>query len=181
MENMSKHGEITAEIGKSLKFEGYDIFYDHGTSSKNVGKIVSTLEKEYHRGDELSQLDIAIVEQNSDKVAVLVEIEETSDRPKTFLGDIFGVLFGEHICFKGKELKVGEFTTLIVVGVSKTNHKDRNEHILDQVNKVKANLGTLNARIGKVAIEIYANERKMKADLPCLLDRAFTSLPLIKL
>jgi len=96
---MSKHGEITADIGKSLKYEGYDIFYDHGTSSKNVGKIVSTLEKDYDREDELSQLDIAIVEQNSDKVAVLVKIEETSDRPKTLLGDIFGILLGKHIFY----------------------------------------------------------------------------------
>lgn len=170
---MSKHGEITAEIGKSLKFEGYDIFYDHGTFSKNVGKIVSTLEKDYDREDEFSQLDIAIVEQNFDKVAVLFEIEETSDRPKTFLGDFFGVLFGEHICFKGKELKVGDFTTLIVIGISKTNHKERNRYIQDQVKKVKANLGTLNSKIGKVVIKAYANERELIAQLPSVLDRAF--------
>ncbi len=101
---MSKHGELTAEIGAKLTFDGYDIFYDHGTSSENVGKIVSTLKKEYGRDDELSQLDIAVVEQDSDKAVLLVEIEETSDRPKTFLGDIFGVLFGNHIYFRRREL-----------------------------------------------------------------------------
>ncbi len=170
---MSIHGEITAEIGKNLKFDGYDIFYDHGASSKNVGKIVSALVKNYEREDELSQLDIAIVEQNSDKVVVLVEIEETSDRPKTFLGDIFGILFGEHIFFKGKALKVGDFTTLIVVGVSKTNHKERNQHIQDQVNKVKASLDTLNSKIGKVVIKTYVNEEELSAQLPSVLDKAF--------
>jgi hypothetical protein len=173
MANMSMHGEITAEIGKGLKFEGYDIFYDHGTFSKNVGKIVSALVKDYEREDELSQLDIAIVEQNSDKVVVLVEIEETSDRPKIFLGDIFGVLFGEYIFFKGNSLKVGDFTTLIVVGVSKTNHKERNQYIQDQVNKVKASLDTLNSKIGKVVIKTYVDEEELETLLPPVLARAF--------
>ena len=103
---LSKHGEITAQIGSRLKYEGYDIFYDHGTSGKYVGKIVSTLKKAYGREDELSQLDIAIVKEDSDEIAILVEIEETSDRPKTLLGDIFGVLLGEHIFFKQTEFRV---------------------------------------------------------------------------
>ena len=153
-------------------FGGRLVLYDHDISSKNVGKIVSTLKKDYVREDELSQLDIAIVDP-SDKVAVLVEIEETTVKPKTFLGDIFGVLFGEYICFKRKELLVGDFTTLIVVGVNKTNHKDRNENILEQVNRVKTSLGTQNARIGKVVIKTYANGTELLTKLPSVLDRAF--------
>ena len=169
MANMSIHGEITAEIGRNLKFEGYDIFYDHGTFSKNVGKIVSALVKDFEREDELSQLDIAIVEQNSDKVVALIEIEETSDRPKLILGDIFGVLFGEHIFFKGIALRVGDFTTLVVAGVSKTNHKERNQYIQDQIIKVKASLDTLNSKIGKVVIKTYTDEKELGALLPSAL------------
>ena len=140
---------LTAAIGSKLTFENYDVFYDHGTASENVGKIVSALKRAYGKDDELSQLDIAIVEQNTDNVIALVEIEETSDRPKTLLGDIFGVLFGNHIFFKGKELQVGDFTTLIVVGISKTEHLDRNQHIQDYANKIKLSLGTQNSKIGK--------------------------------
>jgi hypothetical protein len=51
---------------------------------------------------ELSQLDIAIVEKNSDKVLALIEIEETNDNPKTFMGDLFGVFLGDHIRFQGE-------------------------------------------------------------------------------
>ena len=148
------------------------MFSDHNKASEYVGKIVSTLEKDYSRKDELSQLDIAIVEQNSDKIVILVEIEETSDKPKTILGDIFGVLLGEYICFKGKDLRIGDFTTLIVVGVSKTDHKQRNQNILDLANKAKASLGTQNARIGKIVIETYQDAEEMSAWLPSLMEKA---------
>jgi hypothetical protein len=48
--NMSnKHGETTAKIAEGLQFEGYNVFSDHGTASEYVGKIVSTLEKDYSR------------------------------------------------------------------------------------------------------------------------------------
>lgn len=168
----NKHGKTTAKVAGNLQFEGYNVFSDRDTASEYVGKIVSTLEKDYSRKDELSQLDIAIVEQDSDKVVVLVEIEETSDRPKTILGDIFGVLLGEYICFKGRDLHIGDFTTLIVVGVSKTDHEERNQTILDLANKAKASLGTQNARIGKVVIETYQDVEEMSAWLPSLVERA---------
>ena len=168
----TKHGEATAKIAENLQFEGYNVFSDHGTASEYVGKIVSTLEKDYSRKDELSQLDIAIVEKNSDKVVVLLEIEETSDKPKTILGDIFSILFGEYICFRGKDFRIGDFTTLIVAGVHKSDHKERNRNILDLANKAKASLGTQNARIGKIMIEIYHDAEEMSAWLPSLVERA---------
>ena len=60
--NMSnKHGETTAKIAGGLQFEGYNVFSDHGTASEHVGKIVSTLEKDYSRKKERNQniLDLA--------------------------------------------------------------------------------------------------------------------------
>jgi len=169
---VSKHGELTAEIGEKLKFDGFDVFYDHGPSGENVGKIVSTLKNDYGREDELSQLDIAVVEQDSDKAVLLVEIEETSDRPKIFLGDIFGVLFGNHVYFKKRELRVGNFTTLLVVGISKNEHTARNEHIEKYANKIKGSLGTSNSEIGKIVIKIYRDEEDMLEKLPALLGMA---------
>ena len=171
---MNQHGELTAKIGRSLKFEGYNVFYDHGTPSENVGNIVSTLEEKYGREDELSQLDIAIVEKSpdlKDRAVVLVEIEVTSDRPKTILGDIFGVLFGEHVFFKRKELQVREFTTLIVVGISQVEHRVRNQQLQNRANGIKEKLETQNARIGKVVIKTYRNEDDLSTELPSLLER----------
>ncbi len=169
---MKKHGELTAEIANGLKLDGCDVYYDHGVSGDKVGKIVSTLEKEYGKQDELSQLDIAIVEQSSGKTLVLVEIEETSDRPKTFLGDIFGVLFGNYIFFKREKLNVGEFTMLIVVGISEVEHKKRNDHIKAQVDKIKDQLDTKNSVIGEVMIETYTDEKGLSRLLPPILEEA---------
>ena len=166
--SLSKHGELTAEIGSQLTFESCDVYYDHGPSSANVGKIVSTLKRAYGKDDELSQVDIAIVEKNTDNVVALIEIEETSDRPKTLLGDIFGVLFGSHIFFKRRELHVGDFTTLIVIGISKTKHLERNQHIQDYANKIKRSLETQNSNIGKIVVKIFRDDQEMRADLPTL-------------
>jgi hypothetical protein len=173
---MKSHGELTAKMAQKISQDweerGYTVLHDHGPSSENVGKIVSVIKKEYSREDELSQLDIAIMKQGSNQVLVLVEIEETTGKPKTFLGDVFGILFGEYICFKRRELHVGDFTTLIVVGINKTNHMVRNKYILDQVIRVKTSLDTHNARIRKVLIKTYAGEKELMVQLPSVLDRA---------
>jgi hypothetical protein len=163
---------LPKKISPYWNARGYDVFYDHDPSSQNVGKIVSTLNKDYKNGDELSQLDIVIVKQGPDQeVAFLIEIEETTSKPKTFLGDIFGVLFGEHIFFKRNELIVGATTILVVVAVNKPDHPVRNDFIQAQVNQVKAHLSTRNARIGKLVIKSYSGEEELMAQLPSLLDK----------
>src|SRR3990172_5294661 len=114
-------GELTPNAAERLSgycdAKGYDVLYDHGPKKANVGTIVSWFGEQYNREAELSQVDIAVVEKSSHKAIALIEIEETSDSPKTILGDVFGVLLGEHIWFGGKqELSVDEHTTLIVIG-----------------------------------------------------------------
>jgi len=174
---MSKHGELTAEIGKSLKFEGYDVYYDHGTSGDNVGKIVSWFGEKYRRKAELCQLDIAVVEQNSERnVSALVEIEETNHKPKTLLGDVFATLLGEHFKFQGKhDLKVGAWTTLILMGKGNGSAADkvRIEFLKTNVNKNRSSQSKENMSVGEVVIELFNNESdlenilKLQIELAC--------------
>ncbi len=175
---MKAHGELTAKIARQISKDwnerGYDVLYDHGSSDENVGKIVSWFGSTYNREAELGQLDIAIVEKSSDKATALIEIEETNDRPKTFLGDLFGVLLGDHICFGGKRsLSVDADTTLIVLGKSKVSHEKRNRYLREKVIKVKSSLSKGNSVIRKVVIETFSDEEKLSALLPSMLDRAF--------
>ena len=163
------HGKFTAEIARNLKFDGFQVYYDHDAASENVGKIVSAISEKYGRGDELSQLDIAIVEEESSNAIVLVEIEETSDRPKNFLGDIFGVLLGNSVSFKGNKLNIGGFTTLILAGVSKADHDKRNEFI--QASAKNIAISTPNAEIGNILIKTYKDERDLLDQLPPLLEK----------
>jgi hypothetical protein len=177
---MKAHGELTAWIASKIsddwKKRGYDVLYDHGAKSNdaNVGKIVSWFGDKYVREAELSQLDIAIVKENSGEVFALIEIEETADRPKTFLGNVFGMLMGEHIMFCGKrELIVDKDTTLIIIGQGKVRHQERNRYLQDEAMKVKQHLSTANSVVGKIVIDIFTDEDGLSALLPSVLDGAF--------
>ena len=171
------YGRVTLKAAETLsgyyEAKGYDVFYDHDSTKVNTGKIVSWFGERHSRESELSHLDIAIVEKGSDKALVLMEIEETNDDPKTLLGDLFGVLLGDHISFRGeREFQVGEYTTLIVLGKSKVLHRNRNEHLREESMKIKAGLRSANAAIGKIVIEPYADEKGLYTLLSSLLDRA---------
>ena len=104
-------------------------------------------------GEELSQLDIAIIERATKRAVVLIEIEENSDTPKKFLGDIFGLLMGRSVSFDGNSSNwnIGNWTTLIILGKGK-NHGDRNELIREMALKAKSALGTENSMIGNIVI-----------------------------
>jgi hypothetical protein len=170
--NKKSHGQLTAEIGKSLEFEDYEVLYDHGSSSKAVGRIVSYFSDKNERGTQLSYLDIAIVKKNTNQAVALIEIEETANRPKTIIGDIFAFLMGERVVFQGKELEVGNSTALIVLGYSKLQHLKHNQYILEKVEKAKSALGTKNCEIGKVVIETYSDQDKLHILLVSLVNKA---------
>jgi hypothetical protein len=172
------HGQITVKVAETLsgyyESKGYDVLYDHDSTKENVGKIVSWFGDKYGRESELSQLDIAIVEKGSDKALALIEIEETNDTPKTFMGDLFGVLLGDHISFREERIfSMGEYTTLIVLGKSKVTHKKRNEYLREKGLNIKLSLSTGNSVIGNMVIDTFADEKGLYALLSSVLDRAF--------
>ncbi len=172
------HGQITIKVAETLcgfyETKGYGVLYDHDSTKENVGKIVSWFGDKYSRESELSQLDIAIVEKGSDKALALIEIEETNDIPKTFMGDLFGVVLGDHISFRGeRNILIGEYTTLIVLGKSKVMHKKRNEYLREKGMKVKSSLSTANSVIGNIVIDTFADEKGLYVLLSSMLDRAF--------
>ena len=172
-------GELTAKIAEKIKDDwekrGYVVFYDHGKKKENnnVGKIVVWCGdgEKTEWNTELSQLDIAIVEKtanNGYKAIVLIEVEETSDRPKTLLGDIFGMLFGDHVGFGEINFEIGDYTTLVVAGISKSKegHALRNDHIEEVANQVRSSVGTPNSKIGKVVVKVYKDEDEIQKLLP---------------
>jgi len=177
MDNKS-HGKMTVKAAETLfgyyETKGYTVLYDHDSTKDNVGKIASWFGDKYSRESELSQLDIAIIEKGSDKAFALIEIEETNDTPKTFMGDVFGLLLGDHISFRGeRKISVGEYTTLIVLGKSKVLHKKRNEYLREQGMEIKSSLSTANSVIGNIVIDTFADEKGLYELLSSVLDRIF--------
>lgn len=165
---MKRHGELTAQLGELLAHRfsgrGYEVLYDHGLTGENVGTIVSWFERAdgFSREAELSQLDIAIVDVHTQSAVLLMELEETNDRPKTFLGDLFGTLMGDGIRFAGsKELVVDEHTTLLVAGVSRFDHHLRAAYLCDKVYAVKPALSSGNAQIGAIHIQTFADDERL--------------------
>jgi hypothetical protein len=154
---MSADGQLTSAVAKSIKKElnekGYDVYYDHKKEDEFTGTIAVSIKEMLGREKEISQLDIAVVERDSNKVIALIEIEETTDNPKKLIGDIFAVLMGNSIYRpRGEKMDVREWTTLIIIGKG-SGHEDRNRHILKMANNAKSTLGTKNSRIGNIVIE----------------------------
>jgi hypothetical protein len=116
----------------------------------------------------LAQLDIAVVAPTSDKVVALLEIEETTDKPKVLLGDVLAMLLGDAVKFQGKrDLQVGSWTTLVVLGRSRTQpHPTRIAFLREQANHLKAVLSTSNAAVGQIVIDHFHErlelERKVR-------------------
>jgi len=165
------HGQLTRRMAREItpywEARGYYILHDHDPSREDARKIVSWFgEQPYKRATQLSHIDIAIIEKKSEsveRVLALIEIEETTDKPKTILGDVFGILMGEHISFgKAHPLVVDEHTALFVFGKSKVSHKERIDHMLDKINSFKSNLQTGNSKIQIGSIKTFSTDEELK-------------------
>ncbi len=165
---MNAHGRLTAEAAQAITAEmnkrGFDVYYDHGDPSNPfVGTIPVSTEEELTSKNQISQLDIAIVERDTLKAVALIEIEETTDNPKTLIGDIFTTLMGDfvHLPSRKKTAEIGNWTTLIIIGKD-AGHKDRNDRICNLANKAKSTLGTENSKLGSIVIKSFSGNETLK-------------------
>lgn len=168
------HGVVTSRIARLLQQElgqqGYDVLHDHGQlgidPKDKLGKIKSWYGLTYNSNAILADLDIAVVGQDS-KVFALVEIEETTDKPKVILGDVLATLLGHNITFQGKRnLLVGEWTTLVIMAHSvQHSHQDRLSYLEGQVNRIRSGLSTPNAVIGRIVVDTFDSESQLEHKL----------------
>jgi hypothetical protein len=110
---------------------------------------------------------------NKNKVIALIEIEETTDTPKTLIGDVFTTLMGNsvHLPGRNKIAEVGKWTTLIVLGKG-ARHDERIKQINKIVNIAKLDFGTGNSKIGNVVIESFPNNERLEKILVEHIDEA---------
>lgn len=173
---MSAHGQLTSATAGSITGElndqSYDVYYDHGQVAEFVGKIVVSLDEELTKKKAISQLDIAVVERETNKAIALIEIEETTNNPKTLIGDLLAMLMGNAAYCPGKKkVDVDEWTSLIVSGKG-SGHEEKNRYILDMANLTWSALGTSNCRIGKLVIETFKDKEALKAVLLVQIEAA---------
>ena len=123
---MMDHGKRTRQIAERLeekllaypnRYPGVKIFYDHGDSFKeSVCQPTSYIGRRYGADATMSGLDIVLVHKG--KVFLLVEVEESQVRPKTILGDIFGVVLSERVRIKAKSYPIENATMIVAMIVN---------------------------------------------------------------
>jgi hypothetical protein len=171
-------GPLTAKMARLLSQwlagHEYDVFCGHRGEEifpvEGLGHIVSWFGPEYNRDSRLALLDIAVI--SDTKALALVEIEESSDEPKTLIGDVFATLLGDHISYRGQDLEVGAFTTLIVLGRNNSGHSDSAALLEQHGNSFLSTRSSGNASIGRVVVDTFRDEGELEAKLKEQIERA---------
>jgi hypothetical protein len=173
-------GKLTARAAryliKALDIPGYEILFDHGDPLIDppslLGNISSWFSDEYSSKSQLALLDIAVVETETDRALVLVEIEETSSSPKVILGDLFGTLMGDHVTFQGRrELRIGDHTSFIIlVADEKLRSRGQIEYIQEEVEKARRHMESWNNKIGRVIVDLFQDEGDLFQKLKSYVD-----------
>lgn len=136
-------GDLTGQLGERLKefvdkncVDGLKVYHDHGPNRILI---------EAYRGEKrtdsntLAEPDIAIVldEPGKKKLLILAELEETSSKPKTVIGDCSVILLSEHIIIGGRKDLIYEISgsTLIFGFVvnEKGSIEERTKALLEEV------------------------------------------------
>ncbi len=174
-------GHLTVEFGRYLadllkrRGLGLEVLYDHERQDEGGGNLVAWYGSEQDSPshlNQLSQLDIAVVDPGTRRAYALIEIEETSDRPKTILGDIFSILLSDHVSFKGEELQIGPWTSLIVVGKRTGATGRRDDIIAENAMLARGSFKTANASIGTMYVVSVRDQDELKRQLLPLVERA---------
>jgi hypothetical protein len=169
------HGTLTAQVAQLLQQEfserGFDVLHDHGQKDidppDKLGKLRSWYGSTLKSETVLADLDMAIVSRIDKKIYALIEIEETTDKPKVILGDILATFLGNGIAFQGKLiLQVGEWTTLFVMVYDPhQSHLNRLAFLTEQMDLLKMNLLTPNATIGRIIIDTFSGKEQLEGKL----------------
>ncbi len=100
-----QQGEKTRQIAETLcrklgvntgRYRDIEVRYDYGDSKDHdVCQPTSYMDHRYGSDATLSGLDIVLL--MNGKVIIMVEVEESSVRPKIILGDIFSTVLAKRI------------------------------------------------------------------------------------
>lgn len=175
------NGALTMQAARALQPEfsqqGFDILHDHGVRGVDspllLGKIRAWHGDMFTSGTILADLDLAVVSHGgvvsheNERVYALVEIEETSSKPKVILGDVLATLLGQGIRFQGRrDLLVGRWTSFIVMAhAAHPSHPERTAYLSEQSKYLRENLLTPNASIGKVIIDTFLDYAQLEDKL----------------
>lgn len=119
------HGANTKKIAEQLKskldaelerFKDIKIFYDHGDSSKpEVCQPTTYMGRRYGTDATISAVDIVVAKGKN--VILAIEVEESPVRPKTVLGNVFGIALADRMHIQGKTYSTKNATIIVAIAV----------------------------------------------------------------
>ena len=138
------------------------VFYDHGDhSSQRIYSWFGTTYTTPYTDQHLSWIDIIVAEPKLGKIHKIIEIEDSTAKPKTIIGDMMAVLLGDGIALASRsDWQMGNWTTLTTLAyVSRSNaqikYQTRLDHIKKQIESFQSCLKTRNAKIGHIILESF--------------------------
>ena len=118
-----RQGEKTRQIAETLRgrlgsnpgrYGDIEVRYDHGNATElGVCQPTSYMGRRYGSDATLSGLDIVLLKNG--KVFIMVEVEESSVRPKIILGDIFSTVLAKKIRVKGKSYPIHDAIMIVAL------------------------------------------------------------------
>ena len=97
------------------KYPGIEVFYDHGDSSKpEVCEPTTYMGRRYGGDATLAVVDIVVVKDK--KIFLAIEIEEGTFRPKTVIGDVFGIALADKMRIQGEPYSIND--TIIIIAIT---------------------------------------------------------------
>lgn len=144
------------------------LFYDHGGAlSQRIyvwfGAVYTAPNPAHH----LAWVDIVVAEVTSGKVYQIIEIEDSTAKPKTIIADLMAVLLGDGLAFGGRtDWQIGRWTTLTVCayvkdGKAEKKFQPRLAHLQHHITSVQAALQTRNAAIGRIVVETFKDHAEL--------------------
>ncbi len=132
------------------RYKDFKVYYDHGESSKpEVCKPTTYMGRRYGDDATLSKVDIVVTKGKN--VVLGIEIEESEVRPKTVLGDVFGIALANKMRIQGNAYSVKNITIIIAVTDdgegSKSAKYERLERHLDRYFKANPSKSLKKVRI----------------------------------
>lgn len=143
--------------------------YDHAThsDSNSVCKPTTYMGRRYGSDATLSGVDIVVL--HHEQPVVLVEVEESKTRPKTIIGDVFGVALADNIRIQGKRYRMRDTTLVIAIAVPQRGKQaDKYRRLERHLRKHLSILreGRRCCSVGKLRIVCSTTE-----DLVCRIER----------
>ncbi|MBZ5499538.1 MAG: hypothetical protein LAP85_24325 [Acidobacteriia bacterium] len=136
-----RQGEKTRQIAETLRgrlrnnpgrYGDIDVRYDHGDSTDvDVCQPTSYMGRRYGADATLSGVDIVLLKKGN--VFVVVEVEESSVRPKIILGDIFGTILARRIHVQGRSYPIHDATMIVALTVSRRGQQVRKYSRLERL------------------------------------------------